>query len=362
MIWDLLGKIAIVLGILVSLFGVGGWLANKHLAFIKWIQNRHLLKKRQRVGETPYLNGLVKLLPREKNILLNEALRADKYEEAVVKFKLLLSQAINDGERCAFLSLIGINQARSGSTREAEETFLEMIRIAEEANLREALPSAYANLGMLYQVRGDADRAVDFSQRSLKLADEMYNTKVKIAVLINIGNVYLRIFNRPQQALKAYEGSLELIQQVDDRVNKAYALGNIGVAYQMMGNLERALELFQQTLGLTKGVKNLKEVYANALAGIGNIWRARGNPQKALDYHERSLRVNEEIGNPLGRAEALHNIGTIYADLGRVEEALAYFQDARTLSVQIGAQHLTEQADKNIAIAKQELKKQRENK
>jgi hypothetical protein len=109
---EIAGIVAIGLGILTGLW----FLLDKLLALRKWIQNRRILKKKERREISAYLNGLTRLLPREKTLLLNEALKAQEnyqYEEAIAKFKLLLGQVSDPNERCAILNQIGTNQIKS---------------------------------------------------------------------------------------------------------------------------------------------------------------------------------------------------------------------------------------------------------
>jgi len=97
---------------------------------------------------------------------------------------------------------------------------------------------------------------------------------------------------------------------------------------------------------------NLENTDDPALARI-----VRGEPQKALEYYKKALRMNEEVGHIKGQADQLNNIGVVYAGQGRLEEALGYFERARELFVRIGAKHMIEKTDHNIARAKASLER-----
>jgi hypothetical protein len=51
------------------------------------------------------------------------------------------------------------------------------------------------------------------------------------------------------------------------------------------------------------------------------VHQSLGDPEEALAHCERSLKIEEELGIPLGIATSMHQIGLILRDLERYEEA-----------------------------------------
>ncbi|TET22092.1 MAG: tetratricopeptide repeat protein, partial [Candidatus Stahlbacteria bacterium] len=198
-VWVVIIKISAICGIILFL----SWLAERQLAFIKWLENRRMLKKKKLGEPMPYLDGLTKLHPKKKNILLNEALKARKqykHETAIMKFKLLLGQASDDSERCAILNLIGASQIRSSDYKNAEQTFLEMITIAEQAKLDEALSAALGNIGLVYRTLGEPRKALDYHQKALEIDEKIGSLEGQANQLGNIGIVY-EALGEPRKAL-----------------------------------------------------------------------------------------------------------------------------------------------------------------
>ncbi|PHK45223.1 tetratricopeptide TPR_1 repeat-containing protein, partial [Nostoc linckia z16] len=75
---------------------------------------------------------------------------------------------------------------------------------------------------------------------------------------------------------------------------------------------------------------------ARTLNNIGNIYSKIGEKQKALDYFNQSLPLFESVENKLGLAANLNNIGLIYSDLGEQPKALNYYQQALSLYQKVG--------------------------
>ena len=84
-----------------------------------------------------------------------------RHAEAIEKFKAGLELASDDSERCALLNLIGESRIRSGAYKDAEQTFLEMIRIAEQAGIDESLAAALGNIGLVYATLGEPHKALN---------------------------------------------------------------------------------------------------------------------------------------------------------------------------------------------------------
>ena len=57
---------------------------------------------------------------------------------------------------------------------------------------------------------------------------------------------------------------------------------------------------------------NNKKYISNALNIQGASFYIRSNYEKALEYYEKSLKINEEIGDKKGMGASLGNIGNIY--------------------------------------------------
>jgi CHAT domain-containing protein len=88
-------------------------------------------------------------------------------------------------------------------------------------------------------------------------------------------------------------------------------------------------------LALRRAVNN-REGEAVTLNNIAFCYSKLGDKQKALDYYNQSLSIHRSVGNPRQQASTLRNIGALYQDLGETQKALAYFTEGMQLSRTIG--------------------------
>jgi len=76
---------------------------------------------------------------------------------------------------------------------------------------KKALAINYSNLGIVYQTRGDRDKAIEFYQKALKLSEDLGSKEGMAINYSNLGNIYLTrgTWIRPlsfiQNALKLHE-------------------------------------------------------------------------------------------------------------------------------------------------------------
>lgn len=108
-----------------------------------------------------------------------------------------------------------------------------------------------------------------------------------------------------------------------------------GVVYRLQGDLDQALENYEQSLALYEESGNRQGI-AEALNGLGTVFNLKGDRDRALDFYERSLVLKEEIGNKLDIAKSFNNIGLTYESQGELDRALEYYQRSLTLLEEIG--------------------------
>lgn len=75
---------------------------------------------------------------------------------------------------------------------------------------------------------------------------------------------------------------------------------------------------------------------ANTLNNLGNSADIKGDYSSAIDYYNKSLSLNDELGNTAGKSGAISNIGLIYKSLGDLDRAIAYQTKSLALRMEIG--------------------------
>jgi len=184
------------------------------------------------------------------------------------------------------------------------------------------------NQGTAEALRG----AIVKFEEALKLFRAVGDRGGEAGTLNNIGLVYSALGEK-QKALEYYSQSLPRLRAVGD--HGAITLNNIGLVYSELGQKQKALEYYSQSLPLSRAVGD-RSLEATTLTSIGSVYSALGEEQKALEYYSQSLPLNRAVGDRRGEAITLTNIGGVYSALGEKQKALEYYSQSLPLSRTVG--------------------------
>lgn len=136
-------------------------------------------------------------------------------------------------------------------------------------------------------------------------------------------------------ALEKYEAALEAWRRLGDKHWEASTLQDVGSVYQLLGQNDKALAMYDQSLTIFKSLENPSE---QALT-LGLMAKLLDTPssstaerRKALDYRTRALPLFREIRDRPHEVLTLNYIGLIHGDLGDHQTSLKYFDEALPLA------------------------------
>ncbi|VVB93053.1 Photosystem I assembly protein Ycf3 [uncultured archaeon] len=165
------------------------------------------------------------------------------------------------------------------------------------------------------------------------LLEKVRDRKEKSIILGDLGLIFYYL-GELDKALEYYESALKLNEELELKERIAIGLGNIGIVYQIKGALDKALEYYESALKLNEELGN-KEGIARNLVNIGIFYRNKGELDKALEYYESALKLDEELEDKKGMASDFSNIGVVYGVKEELDKALEYFEKASKLSEEL---------------------------
>ncbi|MBW8035338.1 MAG: tetratricopeptide repeat protein [Planctomycetes bacterium] len=114
------------------------------------------------------------------------------------------------------------------------------------------------------------------------------------------------------------ERGLEMIESGSSR--EAMLYGNLGIVYQMRGDLGKAEEMHKKSLEINENRGRL-EGMANDYGNLGIVYQTRSDLDKAEEMYEKSLEINEKLGRLEGMASQYSNLGVVYQTRGELDKA-----------------------------------------
>jgi tetratricopeptide (TPR) repeat protein len=154
------------------------------------------------------------------------------------------------------------------------------------------------------------------------------------ASLINLGNAYYSL-GQYQRAIDYYQQSLAITGKIGNRNGEANSLIGLGNAYYSLGQYQVAIDYHQQSLTITREIGD-RNVEAKSLIGLGNAYDSLGQYKRAIDYYQQSLAVFPKLGDRNVEAACLNNLGHASYSQGQYQVAIDYHQQSLAITGEIG--------------------------
>lgn len=145
-----------------------------------------------------------------------------------------------------------------------------------------------------------------------------------------IDEVYLDARNLYREELfnKSLEKLLEGFESLKTRDTTYYKyVLLIGRNYTKLAYYQRALEYYTEYLTWAEANNSAKDI-AKVSSYLSATHQALGSFDKSYEYGLRSLRINEDLKDPSGIAQALYELGTLFFYQKSYQEALSYYKQS----------------------------------
>jgi len=266
------------------------------------------------------------------NYLTHSPRKAEKY----YRQSLRIFEELNDlpGLSVTHGSL-GILTQHFGRTEEAIIHFRESLRISEMLGDQHRRAKNLLNIGVLLDRSGSLAESLKRYQESLHIYENLGNKRAAVLCRMNIGAV-LQKQGRYAMALDHFMQSLDIMQSLGDRPSIAMCYWNIGVIFGHKGKHTEALRHFQKSRSMYEEIED-KRGMARSLLKIAEMNRKlRKSPEVVLKSLQSCLNIFEELENQSGIADVTHEIGILYRECGMYWEAIPYHERSIKLMNELG--------------------------
>mmetsp|Transcript_19966 Transcript_19966/g.42622 ORF Transcript_19966/g.42622 Transcript_19966/m.42622 type:complete len:323 (+) Transcript_19966:50-1018(+) len=196
------------------------------------------------------------------------------------------------------------------------------------------LANSLLQVGRQHHQQQDAQQAIDYYQRAMKLVEEAIDVR--------------------QQEVQETDAAKKGVEYARFLLTEVCCLA--GVAYNDVGRQDEALEVLKKALTLRKAmVGKTHPSVAECLNNLGAIYLTRGSLQKAAEHYEQALELLTAARD--GREEGayvaltLYNIGVCRSRLGQMDAAGVALRRA----LKIGEQALGED-HRQVELIRETLK------
>jgi tetratricopeptide (TPR) repeat protein len=250
------------------------------------------------------------------------------FERAVA----LIEEGKVEEKRCPeIVEQLGDLQELDGDYANAFSSYEKVLGIIENPP---AVSEIKMKIGRVFQNQGNYDKAVEFFEDAISVADGIGENLLKARINGYLGKVYLRKGDY-DKALALQTDYLRESTHSGDKREIGQAFMNLGGVYMHLNDYQKAVDNWKESLKWFEDARYDQGIaYVNSNLGVGHFWL--GKYEAALEYYETSNQIMSKLGNVKGMSGVLNNIGVLYNDLGQHEKCLDFFRRSLQLKRKIG--------------------------
>ena len=211
--------------------------------------------------------------------------------------------------------------------------------------MRDALQAALASrdtaLVCMIQMRladlaNSLSEAEAYDRAALAAAEHQRDPYLLAAARVDLGFRRANV-SRFDEAIPFLDAGLENARQCGAKSIMAVAFGNLGWCYFMLGDIDRAKDLFTRAEALS-GQIGFRDSQHRWLGAIGSIYMIRGDLDRAASYQQRAAKLARDVGNDAWLAIAFTNLAEISLDQGDLTTARSFNSQALDIKRRLGDQ------------------------
>lgn len=212
--------------------------------------------------------------------------------------------------------------AKTGNYPRAIELYLEKLKLEEKRNTPRNLSSVLMNLGIVYVLQEDYNKALDYYSQADSVIREYDVEDMKYYSLLNLGDVYNRL-NRSDSAYHYFLQSLQLAEKLDDIDLLGASMTGLGHSYLKMGDYQKAAFNYRKAIDYLQAA-NDDDILCEATLGMANLYKQMKEPDSARQYGSLSLAIAKRSGFLSHQLEAAQFLTNHYREARNVDSAFAY--------------------------------------
>jgi len=225
--------------------------------------------------------------------------------------------------------------------------------VPTQAESRKTQADALFKRGFEQYQQGQLPTAIQFWQQALKIYQELQIREREGAVLGNLGIAY-KVLGEYVAAIDSHQQALVIMQEIKDYQGEGQVLGNLGNTYEAVGEYDKAIASYQQSLTIAQKLNDLPGE-AIALGNLGAIYATLGDNDQAIKHYKQSLLIAQEIQDPEITGFLLNNLGSLYYTQNNLSQALETYQQSVELAQVVDNQQLESEALINLGTVSEDL-------
>lgn len=218
------------------------------------------------------------------------------------------------------INTVGAGYFKKSMLDSAEHYYSAALRIREILNLKRKASSSINNLAIIYQIKGDYQKALEMYLKNLKIKEEFNDAQGIAAAYNNIANLYVDQKD-PKNALIYQKKVYSIYSTLNDSLYLAQIMCNLGNSYFEMNQFDSCVYLSKKALNVLirkDDIFTLGQAHNN----LGSSYSKLGNYILSKYHFLESVKYFKLIGDSAAIAGSLTNLGQTLFNLKQFDDGI----------------------------------------
>ncbi|MFX1295562.1 MAG: tetratricopeptide repeat protein [Promethearchaeota archaeon] len=223
-----------------------------------------------------------------------------------------------------------------GDSNKALEYYQECLKINLDTQIPSIILKTRLVLSKIYAKNNDNKTALEYLLKSIDIAKKENDQINLLDIYLKIAGIYKNEKNG-RLALNFYKKALKLSEKLENRLKMTEILDEIGIMYLEKYSITKALEFFKKSYNIGNEINQYYFDYI--LYHLGLLYYLNKNYDSAYENLRDSLKFAEKNNNKALLIKILIMIGNIWRNRDNLEDSIYYYKRAlkytRNLKIQI---------------------------
>jgi tetratricopeptide (TPR) repeat protein len=249
------------------------------------------------------------------------------YDKARAQFAKILR---SDPKNMQALWQMGVVEITNSNPQGALDPLNKGLTLAIQVDNQEQRALIQQSIGVCYRLLNKPDEAMRNYQESVEVAKRLGLKRLQAASLSEMATLQSSL-GKPDAAMSSYTQALQLLQDIGMKKEYGSVLLNRGVLHESRGEYDKALQDYKDSLQIQRDADD-QNLQALCLSNIGGVYLQKGDTDNALTYLGQALPLREKLNNPEYLARTLDSLGDVYVAMGDFDKALESLLKALEIS------------------------------
>jgi len=200
-----------------------------------------------------------------------------------------------------------------------------LLQVLTETSDNKAKAGIYRTLTRMFAYR-DSDRSLEYAQEAIRQSRAAKDEEGTADGLQNLFNVHFMSGAPTDSLLVHLKRAESQVRSIGDSLRMYKIYQNYSLYYSRLGQADKELEYDLKSLDLIREYVKDPEVEAQILVNIGVTFNNMEQLGKALEYFDQALVL--DVQNEHTKSKAYMQLGAVYFKRHQLDSAKVYFEDA----------------------------------